>query len=102
MRNGFQKVDVASASAFATVAIGFAADELTLINNSGVIVEVSTDGTNIDIGELPAASGTQMVLDRTHVLYNKGAQAGISTIYLRRQTGTGGGPLYVAVYAERY
>lgn len=101
MRNTFHKVDVSDLTAFTAVDLGMAADEVTLLNSSGLVVEVSSDGTTLDIGELISQDGATMHLNRTNPLYNQGAQPGMRTIYLRRQTGSGGGPLYVRVYAEK-
>lgn len=101
MQNSFSKVDVSSLATFTAVDLGFEADQIVLLNSSGLLIEVSSDGVNLDIGELVATDGATMSLNRTNRLYNGGAQPGTRTIYLRRQTGSGGGPLYVRVYAEK-
>lgn len=91
VKDFFQKVDVANASSWSEVSFaGVPPDEQTLVNLSGVVVEISFDGSNVH-GELAATGATSVLEWNDHT---RGA------VYLRRQTGTGGGPLYVHVYAN--
>lgn len=88
----FSKVDVSSLAAFTKTDFGGDVfDSQSLVNAAGVIVELSFDGSTVH-GELAASGATSALSWERH---NRGS------VWLRRQAGSGGGPLYVHVYAAR-
>jgi hypothetical protein len=92
MGDFFQKVDISNLTTFTLVPFGAPMAAQALDNESGLAVEVSFDGTNVHM-VLAASGATQAVS------WGDGVPHLRPGVYLRRQTGTGGGPLYVNVSA---
>lgn len=88
-RDFYSSVDVSSLATFTKVDLGANFDGQTLVNLAGVAVDLSFDGTNTH-GQLAASGPTQALSWERH---QRGA------VWLKRNTGSGGGPLYVQVYA---
>jgi hypothetical protein len=99
VRNFFSSVDVSALTTYTAVDLGFAADGVTLVNNSGLAVEVSFDGST-KAGEL-SATGLEQAMEW---YTSRADRAGASprAVYLKRKTGTGGSAVYVNVYAEAF
>lgn len=87
----YQQVDVSAATSFTKVDFGDVLDSQSIYNGSGISVDVSFDGTTKH-AVLGTSGPTQALEWANHA---RGA------VWLRRTSGSGGGPLNVDVYGSR-
>lgn len=101
-QNSCTAIDVADITTWAPVSFGFVAHDIVVTNvtgASGVEIQVSFDGVNVAgvVDAMTDSRGHSAVLG-----FSAGSGGGRGTIWLRRTTGSGGGPLYARVMAAAW